>query len=422
VQSMRCIIKAAAMQKYGPLKDTTVDGLRALMKTHGTVGPAEWFTAMLTQGVLLMNATCTLMPPKEKSERSGSAVKEHVKFWMPAIEAIVRAILQDCVDSNRGVVFAWWGGASLETKKSLQACFESFPTAKIAHIDHPNPAAHKDAFCNEPNVFKRINEALQKFKLDPIDWLPSAGWQASLPASSSAGPSTAAEMGSFIAETQDLHKMYMERLRDGLDISGDELPDITGISELALVALKVACRELKLERAAEASTTKAKGMKRGALTEDEAGAIHLYTTNFLYKMLNDALRSLDRKKVEQYLSYLRLLITALDKIPSSSKMLYRGVALDLSSQYRLGTEVTWWAVSSCTPDLKVASSFGGGSKRTLFLINSSRSVGIRDLSQYTAEEEFVLAPGTSFIVEKVVSKGQLHEIHMRELEKPRRVR
>ena len=29
----------------------------------------------------------------------------------------------------------------------------------------------------------------------------------------------------------------------------------------------------------------------------QAGAIHLYTTNFLYKMLNDALRSLDRKKV-----------------------------------------------------------------------------------------------------------------------------
>merc|ERR1719174_771173 len=168
-----------------------------------------------------------------------------------------------------------------------------------------------DAFCKEPNVFGQINKALSKLGLDPIDWLPTTGWKADLPVAASEGTSIADDMGSFITETQDLHKMYMERLRDGLDISGDELPDITGISELALVSLKTACTQLKLERPAEASTTKAKDMKRGTLTEDEAGAIHLYTTNFLYKMLNDALRSVDRKKVERYFSYLRLLITAL---------------------------------------------------------------------------------------------------------------
>jgi len=179
---------------------------------------------------------------------------------------------------------------------------------------------------------------------------------------------------------------------------------------------------MKLERAGEASVNQAKSMARKTLTTDEAGAIHLYTTNFLYKMLNEALRSRDRQKAKQYFSYLRLLLTALDKLPSSDKMLYRGVALDLSTQYQLGTEVTWWAVSSCTPDLKVASNFGGAGKRTLFLINSSRSVGIRDMSQYKHEEEFVLAPGTSFKVDKVVSKGQLHEIHLRELDRPRRVR
>merc|ERR1719272_303462 len=165
-------------------------------------------------------------------------------------------------------------------------------------------------------------------------------------------------------------------------------------------------------------------MKRGKLTLDEAAAIHFYTTNHLYKMLNAALRTIDRTKAKQYFLYLRLLLAALDKIPRSSKMLYRGVALDLSAQYRLGTEVTWWAVSSCTPDLKVASSFGGAgkSKSTLFLIDAVRSVGIRELSQYKSEEEFVLAPGTSFSVDKVVTKGQLHEIHLREIEKPRRVR
>jgi len=375
---------------------------------------------MLTQGVLFMNAACTLQPPKDKAERSGPLVDQHRRFWLPALQAVVRAILQDCSEKKRGVVFAWWGSESQKTKAALKSCFEAFSGAKVEHIDAPNPAAMGDIFCNEPNNLGRINKALKTFKLAPIDWLPSAGWKATLPAASRA--SMADEMGSFITETQDLHRMYLERLRDGLDISGDELPDITGISSEALVTLADACKWLKLEKAAEVSSTQVKGMKVGELMLDEAAAVHLYTTNHLYKMLNDALRSLDRTKAKQYFSYLRLLLTALDKIPRSSKMLYRGVALDLSAQYRLGTEVTWWAVSSCTPDLKVASQFSGGAKRTLFLIDASRGVGIRDLSQFKSEEEFILAPGTSFSVAKVVTKGQLHEIHLKEVDKLRRVR
>jgi len=229
-------------------------------------------------------------------------------------------------------------------------------------------------------------------------------------------------MGSFIAETQDLHKMYLERLKVGLEISGGELADITGIAAEELLPLPQACEPLKLHRAAEASVKQAGSMKCGELTKDEAAALHLYTTNHLYKMLNEALRSRDRKKAKQYFSYLRLLLVALDKLPRSSKMLYRGVALNLSAQYRQGSEVTWWAVSSCTPELKVASSFGGSGNRTLFLISSSRSVGIRDFSQYKDEEEFILAPGTSFKVEKVVSNGKHHEVHLKELAEPRRVR
>merc|ERR1719183_795517 len=120
-----------------------------------------------------------------------------------------------------------------------------------------------DIFCDGPNVFGNINQALKKFDLLPIDWLPSVGWKAALPAASSDGASVADQMGAFIAETQDLHKMYLERLRDGLDISGDELADITGISAEALVPLPEACKAFKLEKAANMSVNVAKGMKRG---------------------------------------------------------------------------------------------------------------------------------------------------------------
>eukprot|EP00747_Dinoflagellata_sp_TGD_P197762 gnl/TRDRNA2_/TRDRNA2_69539_c0_seq1.p1 gnl/TRDRNA2_/TRDRNA2_69539_c0~~gnl/TRDRNA2_/TRDRNA2_69539_c0_seq1.p1 ORF type:complete len:230 (+),score=40.41 gnl/TRDRNA2_/TRDRNA2_69539_c0_seq1:2-691(+) len=228
-------------------------------------------------------------------------------------------------------------------------------------------------------------------------------------------------MGDFIAETQELHKLYLERLKDGLDKRCDSLPDITGIFSEPLVSLAAACTPLKLVEAAKVSVEKAKGMTRGKLSVEEAAAVHMYTTNHLYKQLNTALRSDDRCHVKQYFLYLRLLISGLCKIAASTCKLYRGVALDLSKDYKVGTEVTWWALSSCTPDLKVASSFGGGARRTMFVITSTTGVGIRSFSEYKDEDEIIFAPGTQFSVTNVVRKGQLIEISLCELDRPKRV-
>merc|ERR1712187_535445 len=108
-----------------------------------------------------------------------------------------------------------------------------------------------DAFCNTPNIFETINNALKSMKLPAIDWLPSSGWQDGL------GLSMANDMGNFIAETQELHKMYLERLRDGLDNRKDDLPDIMGIMSTPLVGLTEACKPLKLTSAAKQSASKA---------------------------------------------------------------------------------------------------------------------------------------------------------------------
>eukprot|EP00927_Polykrikos_kofoidii_P041121 TRINITY_DN35039_c0_g2_i1.p1 TRINITY_DN35039_c0_g2~~TRINITY_DN35039_c0_g2_i1.p1 ORF type:complete len:710 (+),score=116.68 TRINITY_DN35039_c0_g2_i1:76-2130(+) len=424
IMTMRCMIKAAAMHKFGVSKDISTQELRNLLKTKGCVQPAEWFQAMLTQGVLFMNAACTLLPPEGPGIRASSVVEEHLKFWRPVIEAVVCAILDDCRRTGRGVVFAWWGAECLKTKKVLQKCFSSYGDVKVQHLEHKNPAAMGDAFCDEPNVFQSINAALTKFGFDAIDWLPDVGWKASILGMkpSKAAKMLADKMGDFITETQDLHKMYLERLRDGLDDRSDDLPDITGIMKVKLLSLKDACKPLELEVPASASVSKAVSMPRGKLTTEEAGALHFYTTNHLYKKLNGALRCPDRKQVHAFFAYLRLLLSALRKMPVSTHMLYRGVALDLSSQYQVGSEVTWWAVSSCTPDLKVANSFSGGSKQTLFIIQPRTSVGIRDFSEFKSEEEFVLAPGTQFRVEKTEKKKNLTEIYLHELDRPCRVR
>jgi len=424
VVTMRCIVKAAAMGKFGAPKAITQADLRALLKKKGCVGPAEWFQAMLVQGVLFMNAACTLLPPEDKSVRAGSVVEEHARFWQPVVEAVLGAILEECSRSGRGIVFAWWGSESLKTKRALQkTCFARFADVRIEHIEHKNPAAMADAFCDPPNIFGQINKALDRLKLGKIDWLPVSGWKEAVSASGMVRSGSAVEqMGDFITETQELHKMYLERLKDGLDKRSDDLADITGISSKPLVSLADACKELGLGKFAGQSVDKAKGFSRGKLTVEEAAAVHLYTTNHLYKALNESLRSDDRKTVDRYFLYLRLLLSALQKLPACTKRLYRGVALDLSAQYPEHTRATWWAVSSCTPSLAVAGSFGGAGKRTLFEITPTTGAGIKDLSEYKDEEEFILAPGTQFEITQVEHQGKLIKIHLRELDGARRVR
>src|SRR5439155_25569643 len=59
VTSIRCIIKAAVMHKHKVPKTTAIADIRKLLTKENTVQPPEWFAAMLTQGVLLLNASLT---------------------------------------------------------------------------------------------------------------------------------------------------------------------------------------------------------------------------------------------------------------------------------------------------------------------------------------------------------------------------
>ncbi|KAL3931150.1 MAG: hypothetical protein SGPRY_001249, partial [Prymnesium sp.] len=356
--TMRCIVKAAAMHKYGVAKETKVDALRVLLKKQRSVPPAEWFQAVLSQGVLLINAALTMIPGDGKRVD----VSEHTKFWQPVLEAIVDTILSARAREGKGIVFAWWGGESLKTKRALSRVFEKHGSSMlIRHVEHKNPAAMYDAFCDEPNVFATLNEALTAVGGMPVDWLPSEGWQSQISASSGVGTGSSSKrqktsaggsssekgecssshierMGAFISETQDLHQMYLERLRDGLDDRADELSDITGIAQLPIDTLPVACKALGLEAAAKQIVQTAATLSREPLSTDEAASIYLYTTNHLYKMLNDALRAKKREGAARFLSYLRLFLHSLQKLPQSAISLYRGVALDLSAAYPKGSE------------------------------------------------------------------------------------
>ncbi|WP_424210614.1 ADP-ribosyltransferase domain-containing protein [Streptomyces sp. BI20] len=422
VVSIRCLIKAAAMWKYGIPKKTPVGEVRALLAKEDTVRPPEWFQAMLTQGVLLLNASLTA------GTGGTSDIDRHTAFWRPVAERVVEEILRakrDGPAEDRGVVFAWWGAHARGLKSVVTRLQRAYPEVEVRHVDHANPAAQGDLFC-EGDPLGSLNEALVSVGGDPIDWLPSVGWDASTPGAGAGGNGVSDRMGAFIASTMELHQLYLERL-GGVKDEGLVLPAITGVFDTPLVDFRAALEPVSrvlpgLERYVERShafgVARAREEPSGPDAESVA-ALYLYTCeSAFYREINAVLRSPDRERVVPYLPYLRLLFGAVSGLPARTRPLWRGVALDLRSQYPVGSTVTWWGVSSCTSEPGVARAFlGGRGRRTLFEVTPARAVGIRRFSAFTGEEEYILAPGTRLRVTGVTNaRGGLCTVRLTEVE------
>ena len=137
------------------------------------------------------------------------------------------------------------------------------------------------------------------------------------------------------------------------------------------------------------------------LSSNESAAIHLYTMQWskphlsLYTTLNNILRSERREPLEPWFRYLKLVLTALYKLPSLKRTIWRGVRGNLSDQYQ--DDQIWWGFSSCTESVEVMEQFIGKSGvRTLFSIECINGKAIRPHSYYKKENEILLMPGTYF--------------------------
>ncbi|MFD6548667.1 ADP-ribosyltransferase domain-containing protein [Streptomyces sp. NPDC058398] len=412
VVSIRCLIKAAAMWKYGIAKKTPIADVRTLLKDRDTVQPPEWFQAMLTQGVLLLNASLTA------SGDGAMGADQHTAFWRPVAERIVEEILkakQDAAEEDRGVVFAWWGAHARSLKRVVLRLQQKYPDVEVRHLDHANPAAQGDIFC-EGDHFAQVNDALTSLGADGIDWLPSRGWNETAVGAGGADGGVAARMGAFIESTMNLHQLYLERLTSVKD-EGLVLPAITGVFDTPLLGFQDAVAPVSgalsglaghIQRSRDFGKRRADQVADGGPSADAIAALHLYTCeSAFYREINSVLRSPDRTRVTPYLPYLRLLFSAVSKLPAYTQPLWRGVSLDLRTQYPVGRTVTWWGVSSCTSELKVARAFlGSRGKRTLFEVTPARAVGIKRFSAFTGEEEYILTPGTQLKVTEVQSESR----------------
>lgn len=162
------------------------------------------------------------------------------------------------------------------------------------------------------------------------------------------------------------------------------------------------------------------------LTIDESASIRLYTIEWekphrsLYSMLNYTLKTADRKDLQPYFRYLKLLLTALAKLPCvPPQTVWRGVTRNLSADFPPGTTVTWWAFSSCTTSVKVLKSnmyLGNTGPRTLFSVEAINGRSVRALSYFANEDEILLLPGTHMIVQSQLNPApDLHIIHLKQV-------
>jgi hypothetical protein len=164
------------------------------------------------------------------------------------------------------------------------------------------------------------------------------------------------------------------------------------------------------------------------LTVDESSAIMLYTMEWspnercLYVVLNQTLRLEDRDFLIPWFLYLKLLSTALRKLPSISCTVWRGIRADVNDQYQQGQSFTWWSFSSTTDSINILESnkfLGKTGIRTLLNIECKNGKMIKEYSYFSTENEILLTPATYFqVIGKIDSGNGLHIIHIRETESP----
>ncbi|CAF0758740.1 unnamed protein product [Adineta steineri] len=162
------------------------------------------------------------------------------------------------------------------------------------------------------------------------------------------------------------------------------------------------------------------------LTSDESASIMLYTyestpqEHSLYVILNTALRSEQRQRLVPWFRYLRLVLTALARLPSKHCFINRGVREDLRAQYPTGETIIWWGFASCTSSievLKCESFFGKTGTRTLFQIECQTAKDIKNHSFFQHEDEILLLPARQFLIKGCLEFDDgLHMIQLEETE------
>ncbi|CAF0778231.1 unnamed protein product [Rotaria sp. Silwood1] len=167
---------------------------------------------------------------------------------------------------------------------------------------------------------------------------------------------------------------------------------------------------------------------KNTLTNDESSSILLYTIKWkpidksFHVILNTTLETKNQTLLKLWFRYLKLMMTALNKLPTDSTRLtiYHAVKLNLMAQYPVGRTFVWWGFTLCTMSLDVLNNeyiLGQNGARTLFIIDSKSGKKICKHSFYPKEQEVLLPCACRFQVTGCFDAGNgLHIIHLKEVQ------
>ncbi|CAF1336171.1 unnamed protein product [Didymodactylos carnosus] len=209
-----------------------------------------------------------------------------------------------------------------------------------------------------------------------------------------------------------------------IDTENKKLPPVYGYLSSPLVPLEVSLEKIiplidNLQRYIKTAKTHCHSSNH--LTKEESAALYLYTMEWgdesFYRVLNKALRDENRAALKPWFPYLKLLDTALNKLPSQKLSLWRGVDGNVSKNFEQGQLLSWWSVNSCSSSVNIIKNFLG-TDSTLFMIEAVNGKSISLYACYTTENEFILMPGTKLEVmsSALDYSGGLHIVHLREIE------
>lgn len=153
------------------------------------------------------------------------------------------------------------------------------------------------------------------------------------------------------------------------------------------------------------------------LTHDQSAAIYLYSMQTpFYSCLNVALRAKNREALKPWFPFLKLFMSALEKLPSLEVIIWRGVGQDVGSTFTANAMETWWSVNSCSTDLKVVQFYLGEKEGTVFAIAAMNGKNISDYSAIKDEQEVVLMCGTRLHVKSdaLSFQDRLSIVHLEE--------
>ena len=92
----------------------------------------------------------------------------------------------------------------------------------------------------------------------------------------------------------------------------------------------------------------------------------------MHKFLNQSLDDRDREIIKPYFPYIKLMNTALDKLPKYKDTVWRGVKTekDSSSKYVEGQVITFWSYTSTSKKGKVVQNFLDTRRASIIVSNS----------------------------------------------------